>query len=588
MTVATERSFTLPLAGLHCVACVGRVEQAVADVDGVVEAAVNLADETLAVHADSQVKASDVAAAVQAAGYDVPAAEYTLQVAGMHCVSCVGRVESGLAEVPGVLDVAVNLASGQALVRHALGQAEPSVLRAAVERSGFPAVNPGASGPGSGFATDRSDSCVHHLENLTHSESAKFRFMRQRDVFSATPLDRESIPQGSLDITKRVRTNLFPWNGQFSPQLVEELLTAYAPRNGVVLDPFVGSGTLLVEAARLGLSACGSDINPAAIILAEVYRSINLDEAQRANILSRLRSHLFGLIGPPYAPLYSHLRRGPLNRDALESALVELWRETTCSISKTIAASLVILCDFHQRNLDSEIAHKTWMRLERTVRTLPKSDRPISVHHADARELPFESDSVDMVITSPPYINVHNYHQKFRRSVEALNWNVLAIARSEIGSNRQNRVNRFLTVTQYSLDMALSLREMARVAKAGARLILVLGRESSVRGTAFFNGELVAEVAVRGVGLTIERRQERVFRNRFGIDVYEDILHFRAPTQTPERHDSLKVARSIAAEALSAARSRVPDKERDGLDDALSRFNEVMPSPAAVSQRVIR
>ncbi len=145
MTVATERSFTLPLAGLHCVACVGRVEQAVADVDGVVEAAVNLADETLAVRADSQVKASDVAAAVQVAGYDVPAAEYTLQVEGMHCASCTGRVESGLAEVPGVLDVAVNLASGQALVRHALGQAEPSVLRAAVERSGFAVLDAAGS-----------------------------------------------------------------------------------------------------------------------------------------------------------------------------------------------------------------------------------------------------------------------------------------------------------------------------------------------------------------------------------------------------------------------------------------------------------
>ena len=137
MSVTAEQSFTLPLTGLHCVACVGRVEQAVRELEGVDQATVNLADETLAVRANSQLKAANVAAAVQAAGYDVPAADYTLQVEGMHCASCVGRVESGLAEVPGVLDVAVNLASGQALVRHALGQAEPSVLRAAVERSGF-------------------------------------------------------------------------------------------------------------------------------------------------------------------------------------------------------------------------------------------------------------------------------------------------------------------------------------------------------------------------------------------------------------------------------------------------------------------
>ena len=86
-----------------------------------------------------------------------------------------------------------------------------------------------------------------------------------------------------------------------------------------------------------------------------------------------------------------------------------------------------------------------------------------------------------VLFSALPYINVHNYHQKYRRSAEALYWNALAVARSDIGSNRQNRANRFLTVVQYTLDMSLALREMARVARRGARLILVLGRESSVR-----------------------------------------------------------------------------------------------------------
>ncbi len=136
MTVA-EQSFTLPVAGMHCVACVGRIEQVVGQVPGVFEASVNLADETLAVRADRDLSAADVAAAVQAEGYEVPTAERTLQVEGMHCASCVGQVENALVGVPGVLDASVNLASGQALVRHALGQAEHGVLRAAVERAGF-------------------------------------------------------------------------------------------------------------------------------------------------------------------------------------------------------------------------------------------------------------------------------------------------------------------------------------------------------------------------------------------------------------------------------------------------------------------
>ncbi len=41
------------------------------------------------------------------------------------------------------------------------------------------------------------------------------------------------------------RSNPFPWNGQFSPQLVETLLQTYAPSGGFMLDPFLGSGTVL-------------------------------------------------------------------------------------------------------------------------------------------------------------------------------------------------------------------------------------------------------------------------------------------------------------------------------------------------------
>ena len=399
------------------------------------------------------------------------------------------------------------------------------------------------------------------------------------DNFAATPLDRTSLPDGSLDIAERARTNPFPWAGQFTPQLVERLLSAYAPPNGVVLDPFVGSGTSLVEAARLELPACGADINPAAVALARVYRLANLNAVERAALLRELREKLFNSINPSDGPLFFKDEQKPADRFALESALVALWRASSPGSMQNLAAALVILCDFHRERLDAETIHKTWSRLERIVRSLPESIRQLTVHHADARSLPIESGTVDLVLTSPPYINVHNYHQKYRRSVEALDWNVLAFARSEIGSNRQNRGNRFLTVVQYTLDMSLALREMTRVARRGARLILVLGRESSVRGTRFFNGEIVTEVAVQSVGLKIERRQEHVFRNRYGTDIYEDILHFRSTGEIPEDDWCVATARKIAKKVLSASRCSVPLQERSGIQHAMDRLDETTPSP---------
>ena len=405
-------------------------------------------------------------------------------------------------------------------------------------------------------------------------------------TFAATPLDRKSLPRSRLDIARRVRTNPFPWTGQFSPQLVEALLEAYAPDSGAVLDPFVGSGTSLGEAARFGLSAYGSELNPAALVLSRVHELINIDVSQRVDILKHIEDQLSQAIGAAYGPLFRSASARTLDRDESEAALVRVWRDSAPGPSKVLTAALVVLCDFHQTHLDADKIHKLWYRLAKTVRELPESELPVIVHHADARSLPIETDSIDFVVTSPPYINVFNYHQQFRRSVEALDWDVLAVARSEIGSNRQNRGNRFLTVIQYCLDMVLALRETERVTKPDGKLILVLGRESSVRGTPFFNGELVAELAVRSVGLGLDRRQERVFRNRFGVDIYEDILHFRAVRGNATEDSCLAAARCIAREALSAAGSLAPRKERAGLEQAIGRVEDVSPSPVLNSPPV--
>ena len=403
------------------------------------------------------------------------------------------------------------------------------------------------------------------------------------EIFASVPVDRVSFPQAKLDISERVRTNPLPWKGQFSPQLVEALLTAYAPNNSVIFDPFVGSGTSLVEAARLKLSSSGGEINPAAVILSRVYQLINLDASERATVLDQLRERLLDMIGPFHEPLFFHRASKSVRCSNLEAALVQVWRESSSGPMRDLVAALVVLCDFYRGRLDAVTIRKSWSHLDRLVRSLPLTTEPITVYHSDARALPIDSHSVDLVLTSPPYINVHNYHQKFRRSVEALGWDVLAIARSEIGSNRQNRANRFLTVIQYSLDMTLALREMVRVTKHDGRLILVLGRESSVQGIPFLNGGLVTELAVRSVGISIERRQERMFRNRYGSAIYEDILHFRIVNEVSNKDSSLTAARNIAREALAAASSIAARKERLGIRNAIMRVDAVSPSPMALS-----
>jgi hypothetical protein len=194
----------------------------------------------------------------------------------------------------------------------------------------------------------------------------------------------------------------------------------------------------------------------------------------------------------------------------------------------------------------------------------------------DARRLSVETASMDAVITSPPYINVFNYHQYYRPAAELLGWRPLEAASSEIGANRKHRVNRFLTVVQYCLDMSLCIDEFARTLRTGAPLIIILGRTSNVLGTAFRNGLIFRELLALSNNFGPVHSAHRVFTNRFGEQIFEDILI--AHRERAEGTD-LAAACKIARSHLVAASDSVPRKNRTAHEEAIARAGEIRPSP---------
>ncbi|MGN4106241.1 heavy metal translocating P-type ATPase [Burkholderia gladioli] len=143
----------LEIGGMTCASCSGRVEKALAQVPGVSRASVNLATERASVSVDDSVSAAQLVAAVEKVGYratplvaddPVPARSpaapaIELEIGGMTCASCSGRVEKALAQVPGVSRASVNLATERASVS---AEAAVSVaqLVAAVEKAGYRAT----------------------------------------------------------------------------------------------------------------------------------------------------------------------------------------------------------------------------------------------------------------------------------------------------------------------------------------------------------------------------------------------------------------------------------------------------------------
>ncbi|WP_425568464.1 heavy metal translocating P-type ATPase [Pseudaeromonas paramecii] len=127
-------NISLPIAGMSCASCVGRVEAALAKVEGVGHVSVNLATERAEISPSGPVDRLALIQAVEQAGYQVPVGTIELMVEGMSCASCVGRVERALKAVPGVSTATVNLATERATVSGVAGQ---EALVAAVAKVGY-------------------------------------------------------------------------------------------------------------------------------------------------------------------------------------------------------------------------------------------------------------------------------------------------------------------------------------------------------------------------------------------------------------------------------------------------------------------
>ena len=134
---SSNMEMQIPIRGMTCASCVGRIEKAVRRVEGVEQVAVSLATESAKIHLTDSSRAASVIEAIEKAGYEVPLEEAELSIEGMTCASCVGRIEKSLNKLPGLKKSSVNLATERAKVSFVRGLVTTKDLIAAVSRAGY-------------------------------------------------------------------------------------------------------------------------------------------------------------------------------------------------------------------------------------------------------------------------------------------------------------------------------------------------------------------------------------------------------------------------------------------------------------------
>jgi Cu+-exporting ATPase len=135
-------SLNVQITGMSCTNCAARVEREVADLTGVQSAVVNFAIAQLTATFDEKIITGDnIMEKVQSLGYGLikpePPGELTFGVTGLHCASCVGRLEKALLEQPAITTAVVNLAAGTGFVRYDPQQLDKGQIFALVLATGY-------------------------------------------------------------------------------------------------------------------------------------------------------------------------------------------------------------------------------------------------------------------------------------------------------------------------------------------------------------------------------------------------------------------------------------------------------------------
>ncbi len=138
---AKRKSASFPVTGMTCATCAGTIADSLNELEGVLQADVNLATERASVTFDPEkVDVAKMRRAVEDAGYGVVMNELTLSIGGMSCASCVNTVEEAVGELDGVLSASVNLVTEKLTVRYDPQRVRVAQIKKAVVDAGYEVI----------------------------------------------------------------------------------------------------------------------------------------------------------------------------------------------------------------------------------------------------------------------------------------------------------------------------------------------------------------------------------------------------------------------------------------------------------------
>jgi DNA modification methylase len=306
---------------------------------------------------------------------------------------------------------------------------------------------------------------------------------------------------------------IYPYKGKFHPQMIRALLNIIGLAPGdTVFEPFSGSGTTALEAQLLGINVIGIDISPLCVLQGKVKTQALFG----FEAILELKDKMIANIKPSLF----------VEEEDFHTVLQNIKDENVKDFFTL--ARLLAVSDNSRRGRSFEQSFiKNVNRMIDSIKDFKEIRQELGLNlgkvdlkEGDARDLDLPDNSIDGIITSPPYSIALDYIENDAHSLADMGYKLNEIREDFIGVRGRPKDR----VALYNEDIKKSYSEMHRVLKPGRYAVIVIGNAS-------YQGHMIKTVEytkekMMGLGFEIVKDINKIIFGLYNIMKMENILIF--------------------------------------------------------------